>query len=194
MQQQKENEMTWGQGFGIVFWLCLIHQRCLIIPMRNRFGVQALALPCFLATVLMFLVAGFTGDPFMWAWFGIWFLCFVRRRWEAVRLNCSGARVHSHYDGFPFDAARYGCSESVAKLVVEPVMVGVAGGLVYFGYAHMGWPVYGLPRFLLIGCFTLPFVEAVKQTIWKKREQDILDARIEQESTMRDFRQKYGDF
>jgi hypothetical protein len=189
-QQQQDLSAKWKRNFGIIFSLCVIHQRALTIPMRSRFGVQALAQPCFFALGLMFLWATFTRDPFMWLWMGYWFLHFLYRRAEALRLARSGEKIHSQYDGWPHDAVRFGRTEKAAKMVVEPIEVAILGGILYWIYAKEGWPVRGLPLFLLSGAFTLPFVEMVKQTIWERRTQSVVDARIEQEQLVEDVRQK----
>jgi len=192
MPQQQQEGNDFKRNFNIAFSFLVMHQRALTIPMRNRYGLQALGVPCALAVVLMALWAAFSYDPFMWLWLGIWLLFFVKRRLESLRLNWNGVRVHSQYDGFPFDAIRLGRTENVAKLVVEPILIGILGSLVYWLYAQAHMSPYGLPYFLLAGVFTLPFVEMAKQTIWQKRTQAMLDARLEQEQTMRSFRSKFG--
>jgi hypothetical protein len=58
----------------------------------------------------------------------------------------------------------------------------------------MGWPPSGLPFFLLAGVVTLPFVEIVKQRTWERRTQSIMDSRLEQQETINDFRNRYGNF
>jgi hypothetical protein len=194
MEQQRDDAMNWKRNFNIAWWLCLMHQRGLILFMRKGFGVRALGVPCALAFVLMFLWATFSRDPFMWLWMGMWLLCQVKRRAESLKLARSGAMIHSQYDGWPFDAVRFAGSEKAAKLVVEPILVGILGGLLYWIYGEQGWSPYGLPYFVLAGCFSLPLVEAVKQTIWERRTQAMVDARLEQEEVMRDFRDKYGEF
>ncbi len=197
MPQQQQNEgMTWQRSSNLVFWLCLMHQRALTIPMRRKYGVQALAWPCVWALVMMLLWMGFSGDRMMGVWILFWLGCFILRRIEALRLKCTNAPVHSGYDGWPFDAIRFLFSwrnENVAKLIIEPILVGLLAGIVYWIYGNFDWPMYGMPYFLLTGLFTLPAVEVIKQTIWRKKTQDMLDARLEQEYTVRSYREKYGD-
>ncbi len=143
----------------------------------------------------MVLWAAFSRDPFMWGWVGFWLLCQICRRIESVRLARSGARIHSQYDGWPFDTIRFGRTEKAAKLVVEPMLVGILGGILHWIYdTYLGMPPYGLPYFLLAGVVTLPFVELVKQTVWQRRTQSMMDARIEQEQMMRDVRDRHGEF
>ena len=140
----------------------------------------------------MVLWAAFSRDPFMWAWIALWLLCLIRRRIEAVKLAGSG--MHSHYDGWPCDAIRYVRSEKAAKLVVEPILVGILGGILFWIYGECGLRPTGLPYFLLSGVFTLPFVETVKQTIWNRRLESMNNSRLEQQAAVRDFKDRYGEF
>lgn len=193
-QQQDQNDsMNFKRNFNIAYMACLIHQRALVVPFRNQFGTQALGAPCGLAFVLMLLWAAFSRDPFMWMWTLMWLICFIRRRVEALRLAKSGQRIHSQYDGWPWDAIRIGRTEKAAKLVVEPLLVGILGALLYWIYSLAAMSPYGLPYFLLSGIFTLPLVESVKHTILQRRTQSMLDAQLDQEQVMQDFRDRYGD-
>jgi len=73
MQQQENNIFdNWKRNFNITFALCAMHQRAIVVPFRNRWGVRALGVPCAWAFVLMAAWAIFSQDPFMWWWVGIW--------------------------------------------------------------------------------------------------------------------------
>jgi hypothetical protein len=182
------------QGFNIAYALLVMHQRALVVPLRNRWGVQALGMPCLLALVMMAVWAGFSRDPYLWWWIGVWLLCFLVRRIEAVRLNLKGERIHSQYDGWPEGAICLGRTEKIAKLVVEPAIWAVFGFVLLQVYAEQGWSPYGLPYFFLAGVFSLPYVELVKQAVLQRRTQAMLDARVEQEQTTAEFRDKFGKF
>ena len=196
MQQQNDpnDPFEWKRNFNVAYNILLIHQRAVVVPLRMAWGPQALGVPCALALVLMVVWAAFSRDPLLWGWIALWLTCFVSRRAETLWLWATGARLHGGYDGHPFVAIRLGRTENAAKLVVEPLLVGGLGGAAYWWYGRFHFSPYGLPYFLLAGCASLPFVELVKQTIWKRRSQATLDARLEQEASMREFRSKYGDF
>jgi hypothetical protein len=195
MNQQQNNNggLTWKQHFNLVHLVCMAHQRCLVMFGRNQWGKEALGTPCCFAIVLMFLWTLFSHDDFMWGWMGLWGIFFAKRRSEALQLAAKGARIHSWYDGWPFDAIRYCQTEYQAKRFVEPLLCGVLGGILFVIYQENGLPVHGLPYFLLAGLFTLPFVETVKQTIWDKRIEAANDAQIEAEQLTRDRQERYGD-
>jgi hypothetical protein len=194
MHREDPNDpFSWKRNFNITFSLMLMHQRALTVPMRSYYGIQGLGTPCFFALVMMFLWTIFTQDNLMWVWMGIWIVCFIQRRWQSVRLYRKGYRIHTQYDGFPFDTIRFGRTEKACKLVVEPLLIGILGGIAYWYYGEQGWSPYGLPYFLLSGVFSLPFIELVKQTIWEKQIRALNDARIEQEMVVKEIRDRYGD-
>ena len=196
MQQQQQLDFPekLKRNFNIVHSLFLMHQRAIVVVCRNKWGTQALGLPCFCAFILMMLWFVFTRDNLMLAWIAFWLLCLVKRRVESVRLAKSGAMIHSGYDGWPFDAMKYVKSENTAKLIVEPILTGILGFIAFKGYEYMGWRPTGLPCFLLWGVATLPFIEMVKQKTSERRTQSMMDGRLEQQEAINDFRDKYGGF
>jgi hypothetical protein len=189
VQQQQDDLLTrYKRNLNVTFNLCVIWQRALVIPLRNRFGVEALGLPCFLALILLFLWSGFSGDIFMWVYTGIWFVFFAHRRVQSLRMQ---QQVNSQYDGWPVDAIKICNGENMAKLVIEPVMVGFAGAFALWFYDQQGWRPTGLPYFLICGAMVLVFVEMAKQTAWKRRIRGMNDARMEQEQMVREFHKQY---
>ena len=162
--------------------------------MRNQYvdsALQARLVPWL--SSMMCVWAMVSHDNFMWIWIGFWLLCQLKRRVESVKLARSGAWIHSQYDGWPFDAIKYARTEKVAKMVVEPILVGILGGILYWIYSQYGLKPTGLPYFFLSGIFTLPFVEIVKQTIWEKKIRGMQDARLEQEQMVEELRDKWGN-
>jgi len=66
MQQQQDDFMTrYKRNFNMAYNGMLIHQRAIILPMRERCGKDVLGLPCALALVLMCVWAALSRDPFM---------------------------------------------------------------------------------------------------------------------------------
>jgi hypothetical protein len=180
MEQQKE--LTWQQKFNIAHWLCVIHQRGIVVVTRKWFGVQALGKECGLAFILMVLWAQITQDIFMYAWAAVWVIMLIQRRIEATRLTKAGV-VPSYYDGFPINCGK---DEKLAKLWIEPVLTGVFGAFLYWLYQQYGWPTRGLPTFLFLGFMTMRVVESVKAKVRERRQYAINDAKLESESMMQD--------
>ena len=194
MPQQQEQDVMQNikRNFNIAFNLCVMHQRALIVPLRNKFGVEALGTSCLFALIIMVLWVTFSRDNFMWYYTGIWLVFFAHRRVQSLMLARTG-RMHSLYDGWPVDAIKFLRNENAAKLVGEPVIVRMIGYATLWFYQQQGWDPRGLPHFLLLGCFALSMVEGVKQTAWKRRMQGMANARIDQEATMRDFNREWGE-
>jgi hypothetical protein len=191
-QQQDDVMMEYKRNFNVVYTICRAHQMGVVIPLRKGFGTDVLRTPCVLAFVLICVWAMCTRDNFMGLWAAVWLCCYTRRRFEAAALSRSGAKLHSQYDGWP-DAIRIGRTEKIAKLIVEPLVVLGFGATMFCLYQRNGWQLYGLPYFMLAGGFTLPFVEMIKQMIWQRRTQSIVNARVEQEGLMNEFRNRYGN-
>jgi hypothetical protein len=191
MREQGDAVTGYKQNFNVLYMLCTFHQRAIIVPLRKNFGVEALGFPCLLALVVMVLWATFSHDILMWWYIALWFVFFLHRRMQAVALAKTG-RIHSRYDGWP-DLAKGSLSEKFARMFGEPILVGIAGYLALQWYIAEGMNYRGLPYFLLAGCFTLPFVEAANQIMWRRRSQAMMDARLEQQAVMDDFQRKWGE-
>lgn len=186
MVQQQQKDLTLKEKFNFAVSLLLMHQRAVVVTCRNKWGAQALGFSCLGALVMMFLWYLATHDPFMLLWMGLWLLCLAKRRIEAMRLS---NEIHSQSDG---QTINLGSNERLAKLVYEPILVGILGMIAFWFYQLQGWRPTGLPYFLLSGVFTLPFVESVKQIIWQRKVQGMLDAKREQEALMEEFQNRIG--
>jgi hypothetical protein len=187
VEQQKE--LTWQQKFNIAYWLCVIHQRGIVVVTRKSFGVQALGRECALAFIVMALWATVTQDIFMYVWIGLWFVSLIQRRIEATKLTKAGV-VSSYYDGFPINCGK---DEKLAKLWIEPILTGVLGAFLYWLYQQNGLPTRGLPTFLFLGFMTLRVVESVKAKVRERRLMAMNDAKLEQESLAQECRDQFGN-
>ena len=73
------------------------------------------------------------------------------------------------------------------------VLVAILGGILYWLYTVAGWPVRGLPAHHPDGLLHTAIGRVCQiGHAGGSCTQDILDSRIEQEATMRDFRNKCG--
>jgi len=186
-QQEHDIRQDWKQNFNIAHSLFVMHQRAIVVTCRNRWGRQALGWPCFFALVLMLGWNACAHDNFMLLWVGFWSLCLMKRRFEALRMK---NQIHSQYDGWPINL---GSNERNAKLIYEPILCGILGGFLFWLYTENGLRPTGLPYFILAGTVSLPFIEAVKQTMWDRRMQAMQDAKMEQEMAVRDFHDRFGN-
>ncbi|HEY7328617.1 MAG TPA: hypothetical protein VH592_13315 [Gemmataceae bacterium] len=190
MQQQHDITQEWKRNFNIAYTLGVIYQRAFTVVTRSHFGSQALGMPTFLALVFMGLFYVATADSFMLIWIAAWLICLVKRRAESI--NCA-AHIPSQYDGVPRDAMMFTKSERIARMVVEPLMIGLIGLGLKWVYEECGWSPAGLPWFFINGMFALAFVEVVGKSVWDRKIQAIRDAKLEQQSLMEDYQNRYGD-
>lgn len=189
-----KQEQNWPEelkrNVNIAFWLAQIVQRCFVVLTRNKFGAQALGLPCLFAFILMWVWYALTQDLLLLAWIGLWLCCYAKRRFEAGRIE---GHVVSDYDGFPFDAIRYCGSELTAKRVVEPIMLAIVGFIAFKVYESQGWNYKGLPYFFMAGAVSVSFVASVQQRIWQRKLQAMRDGQMENDMLVRHYRDKYGN-
>ena len=194
MQQQQQDTLDKKRAFNFLLAIALAHQRTTTLPLRTRYGTEGLGMPAVWAFVLICLWGGFSRDPFFCYYLVFWFCSLACRRIESLWLRYKGARLHSYYDGYPRVAlwVPFLRSEFIAKLVVEPVIVFGAGYGVGLLSENNGTPP-GLANFLMYGALTLPFVEGVKEMLWRRRLQSLRDARIEQEHLAARAREEMGE-
>jgi hypothetical protein len=196
MQQKQPNDFaTKKDAFNLFMMFLVAHQRALTVPFRVRYGAEALGFPGVWAAILIVLWASFSRDPLMWGWLVMWFLALAVRRFETMRLQRRGERLHSMYDGYPKAAMRFPGvrSETTAKLVIEPAMFFLTGFVFSFIEADWGLPARGFSMFLMTGIFTLPTLQIIRGTLMNKRVAALMDARIEQGAVMEGFRKRWGE-
>jgi len=197
-QQQQREGFDWVQAqktnVNIVAGLLGVYQRAIVVPMRHRFGVEALGLAAVLAFSFMVVWAACWKDPLMWGYLAYWTLCVLLRRSEAKRLVRKGEKIHSLSGGWPREAMRipFVRTPETAMLIVEPLLVFGLGVGCWFAARHWHTPP-GLAIFLMVGALVLNVVEWMRQKIAGRRAQAILDARMEQEAVMQEFRSKWGN-
>jgi hypothetical protein len=190
MAHHQHDEDTSKRNFTIAYSVFLWHQRTIVIFMRDQFGPQAIGWPSFYGFLLMCVWAMATQDPLMLAFIGLFLIAQIIRRIESVRL---GGVIDSRSDGRPYDALRYCQSWRVARLWVEPILIGALGACLWGVYSLNGWNPTGVPYYLCSGVISLPFVELVNQTIHDRKLQSMRDARHEQEVLMNEYHNRFGD-
>lgn len=187
---QERKELTYKEKYNIVVFFCVVFQRCIIVVSRKRFGLQALGKECAFAFFLMLAWAAIVRDVFMYAWLVIWCVCMAKRRNDATKAFQNGEDVHSWSDG---ETINLGKDEKMAKLYYEPICTFILGVFLYWLYEQNGWPTRGLPCFLFWGAITMRVVESVKQKAQERRMMAVSDARLEQESLVREYGDKFGN-
>ena len=196
-KQQQQQGFDWVEAqkrnWNLIVFALAVWQRAIVVPMRHRFGVEALGSICVASFLFMAVWAWCWHDPLMWAYLGYWTLCVLQRRAEARRLVRKGERIHSLADGWPREAMRFPFvrTQNTAKLRIEPLNA-FGCGLVVLGLARWLNTPPGLACFLMAGSIPMNAIETMRQRIWRRRTQAILDARLEQEAVMQSYRDRWG--
>lgn len=186
MEQRKE--LTYKEKLNFVFFACVVVHRGIVIITRKSFGLQALGKECAFALFLMIGWATFSQDVLMYGWIALWLACLAKRRIEATKLFKNGAAINSYYDGLPINL---GQDERMAKMYYEPILTALFGAFLYWLYEQNGWPTAGLPCFLFLGAIMIRVVESVKQKARERRLLAVSDARLEQESLLREYEDRF---
>ena len=190
MQQAKPpgDQVTFQGSFNGLYLICLILSQCIMPLLRTGMGSRAQGLYSVIAGVFMFYLAHALYDQPLLNFFLVWLIAVVVQRMLSGRAAKNGLLVHSQYDGYPTVALRL-CpfirDESTAKLVVEPLICFAAG------YLLLGWSD-ALGKLIMAAAFSLIFLENFDRHITNKREQQILDARLEAEHLSQGVRRRMG--
>lgn len=190
MKQQQQQELTYKEKLNLVVFGCVVVQRAIVIVTRRRFGLQALGKECAFAFFLILAWAAATQDVFMYAWLVIWCVCMAKRRNEATKAFQNGDSLHTWSDGVPINL---GQNENLAKLWYEPICTVILGGIALWCYRENGMPVRGLPCFLFCGAMCMRVVESIRIKAQERRMMAVSDARLEQESLVKEYGDKFGN-
>lgn len=174
----QQQQMTLKEKVNLVYNACDVHQRAIVVPLREGMGKNFLGFRCLLAFGLMILWTALTQDSWMLYWVVIWVFCLAWRSIEANHLE-----VHTHSDGW---CNGLGDNQRLAKGLFEPLLVGLCGLLLRAWYLENGWNPAGLPNFLLLGVFTLSFVQRANVIMYERKIDVMNDARMEQEDIARE--------
>ena len=188
-QQQLEEKMTWGQKFNLAWAFANVHDRALMVPFREGWGVDAIGFPSLFAFFLILLWALFSQDILMLFWLALWVPSQLYRRWQAGRLARKG-QMHSWSTGYCKGLVKFFGVRLAKKN--EPLYMGAIGGLVYWFYDQLGWP-QGISYFFGLGMFTIPFCEWVNATIWERRTRAMVNSRLDNQAMVRAYRERTGE-
>lgn len=190
MQQAKPpgDQITLQGSFNGFYLICRIHSRCVMPFLRTGMGSRAQGLYAVVAGVFMFYLAHALYDQPLLNFFWVWLVAVVVQRMLSGRAAKSGLLIHSQFDGYPTLALRL-CpfirDESMARLAVEPMICFAAG------YLLLSWSD-ALGKLVMSAALSLMFLENFDRHVTNKREQQILDARLEAEHLSQGVRRRMG--
>jgi hypothetical protein len=192
MAKQKQGEeglvMTHQQSFNSLMRLVYAHAAIMGSFLHRWPGVNYPGMNALLGGVLLFVWAGFSRDPIMLYFFGIWLFMLFARRIETIRKQRAGRRCHSRYTGEPeIMRLPFFKDQLWVKRVLEPALC--------FGIGIALAPLSeSLAWFVLLGFFSL----GISGEVERQRDRlDVLavnDAQIERELRADRIRKQSNDW
>ena len=186
---QNQNGQPQGQGLGIkgsfnvALAIANVHAMCITPFIRTGFGIEAFGPVALASLVLMMVLGGLVPAPDMVPYVLFWMFAVLVQRGRSIKAARKGVKGHSRYQGWPALAMRLVPSvqgEMKAKMLVEPMICLVAGGLIWFVSPFVG-------KFVMCGFLSMAFTADVNRQFWKARVRQMKDAQIEQEQLIRMF-------
>lgn len=179
------DQITFRGSFNALYLLCMLHIRCVIPFLRAQMGSGALGWYAIVAGVFMFYLAHAIYDQPLLNFFLVWLVAIVVQWMLTGRTLKAGALIHSQYEGRPCIAMLVCKNESMAKLVVEPLIC-LAAGYVLLGYSDV------LGKLVMSAAFSLIFLENFDRHVMNKQERQVIDARLEAEYLSERVRNRLG--
>lgn len=185
-QSKPPDQITLRGTFNLLCIVCDIHSRMVTPFMRASTGSGARGLFTFLAGVFIFYLAhGLHEEKLLWYWVAWLVAVFVQ--WMDSAAANKKQPIHSQYAGIP-KLAMLLCpfvkSEETAKFAIEPFLcLGV-------GYGLLQWSEI-VGKLVMSAAFSLMFLANYDRTIRQRREQELIDARLEGEFLSNGVRQRF---
>ena len=179
-QKPPGDQITIRGSFNALVAFCGIHARCVTPFLRTGVGSASQGLFTFIAGAVIFFAAVANKDePLLIFWF--WWLALSIRQW--VKARGTGNVIHSRYDGAPVVGMLFIKDEGEARRWVEPLLCLLVGcGLTYCSDI--------LGKLVMSAGFSLSFLENYYRHVTQRREQDVIDARIESETLVEGVRNR----
>lgn len=174
--------MDFRGGFNLLHFIATVHAMAILPFIRKDFGTHYFGIPGFFCLVLMLLLVG--SIPGMLQFLCVWIALIAIHRFRAVRKAWQGEHEHSHYSGWPWLALIIpGIRTEMRAKCVECLISALAGFVLWdLGSEDLG-------KFVLVGCFTLPFTLMISWAFEANRVRRMRDASIEH----RQMAQRYRD-
>jgi len=190
-QQQPKEMFSNKDGFNVLRLLAAAHSMTITVFIRSGFGPQLLDKRGAYGAILLFVVAGFSGQPVMLNYLFAFLAALLIQRIKTAAAKRAGVRLHSLYDGHPWLGMFLTRKEMFAKGAVEPVLCFAAAVAIgCFGEAHHSAALLTLAGWLFIGIASLGFDHVVYAGLQHQRLREMEDAEIENEILMQQYRER----
>lgn len=174
MHQPEQERWSHKEQFDLLYLFASAHAMCVYPFIRRRFGIEAFRVGA-LSALLMILLFGLSGSPYVFWYFCAWLLLVIVHRISAVARERRGEGELSRYDGFPWLSllvSRKGVKELGAKK--QEWAFPLVAGLLFGGASpELGW-------FLIVAGVSMVFKLMVCNQIDRQELRRMQDAAIRQ--------------
>ncbi|HVX09876.1 MAG TPA: hypothetical protein VHC22_01625 [Pirellulales bacterium] len=185
-QKPPGDQLTFRGTFNLLCIVCDIHSRMVTPFLRASTGSRARGLFTFIAGAIIFYLAhALNSEPLIKYW-AAWLVAVVVQMADSSAANKKQV-IHSQYAGCPRLAmliCPFVKSEETAKFAIEPFLcLGV-------GYGLLQWSdVVG--KLVMSTAFSLMFLGNYDRHVRQRREQELIDARLEGEFLSNQVRERF---
>jgi hypothetical protein len=174
MSGQQQDNLSMKQSFNGVIFLSDLHAVVLECFLHHSMGDERPGMRGLMGGGLLLFWAGFSQDPLMVQFLGLWIVALVFQRACKLRLWWRGQRAHSRYTGRPWlmSVCPIFRNELLVKGFLEPMLCLCVGSALYQVSEHLG-------TFIMLGCFTLFLSIAMERQLNAARVRHALDAQLE---------------
>jgi hypothetical protein len=165
--QQQQNQRPWQESFNVLLLLANAHAICLTPFLHSGFGVRYPGMTGVVAGGLILAASSMSRDPLLGTFFWTWLAALVLQRIYALKLRRQGVTVHSAFDGMPWLLMKLGVKNEQRARIGEGFVCLLVGSLL------MEAGTLGLGQFIMLGCLSLPVLEAIKR---RMRYQQVLSS------------------
>lgn len=180
------DQLTFRGSFNLLCIICDIHARMVTPFMRSQTGSGARGFFTFIAGAFMFYLAHALNEETLLTYWAAWLVAVVVQ-WVDSMAAQKKAVIHSQYAGRPVLAmliCPFIKDEGTAKFAIEPFLcLGV-------GYGLLEWSeVVG--KLVMSAAFSLMFLANYDRHVRQRREQEVVDARLEAEFLSNGVRERF---
>lgn len=186
-QKPPGEQLTFRGTFNLMCIVCDIHSRMVTPFMRATTGSGARGVFTFIAGGFMFYLAHALYEQPLLNYWAAWLVALFVQWLDSMAAQKKQV-IHSQYAGRPALAmllCPFIKDEELAKRLVEPLLC------LAVGYGLLGWSeVVG--KLVMSAAFSLIFLANYDRHVRQRREQEVVDARLEAEFLSHGVRNRLG--
>jgi len=177
MQQQPQKDRieapTMKESFNVLFFAMKIHWATIAPFLHVRFGPESLSWSALFGFVLLFFVAGGSGEPAMWVFSLLFVVLLLVHRVNGARLRSAGFQQHSQDCGYPWLAMLIPGIRTVQRAMAFEILICFIVGALLLPVSQV------LGAYVMLGGISMGFMLGVQREVLRRRQQQVVDAEME---------------